>query len=90
LNVAVRIVNPPQRSVIDTKLHSVHERQTVAISSTARREIQQVNFTSSNGRFMLYITDFGARSAQISLNSTDTGLFVNALKVTKHLFLNSS
>ncbi len=84
LNVAVRIVNytAAPRSDVDLLLHSVHERQTITISTTVRREIQRLNFTAASGRFMFYISDFGARSALVNLDSTGMDPVANAIAVS--------
>ena len=88
VNVAVRVINPPARSAIEQSMHSVHERQTVTITSSVRREIQRLNFTAASGKFMFYISDFGARSAQVDLSSTDMSLAASAVAVNRiNLFI---
>lgn len=84
LNVALRVVSPPGRSAAEVALHSVHERQTLAISTTVVREVQRINFTDASGSFMFYLTDFGPRSAVINVNfTTSTSTIANAIAVSE-------
>ena len=66
-------------------LHEVMEQQTVSISTTVVREVQQINFTNGNsapsGTFMFYVSTFGARSTPIAITSTDTGAIATAIEV---------
>jgi hypothetical protein len=74
MNVAVRVVDPPARSDMETRMHSVQERQTISITTSVWREIQQVNFTRASGRFMFYLDLFGKRSAAVTTTSSKSDL----------------
>ena len=79
LNIAVRVMNPPARSPVELAMHSVHERQTISITSAVRREIQRVNLTGASGQFMFYIDQFGPRSVVVNVGETNTGRLANAI-----------
>jgi hypothetical protein len=87
LNVAVRIADPNPRSPLEVRQHSVHERQTLQITSAVRREVQRLNFTAPNnntavsGTFMFFTNSLGARSPVINITGSSSSEVANAISV---------
>eukprot|EP00048_Salpingoeca_helianthica_P015090 m.224971 g.224971 ORF g.224971 m.224971 type:complete len:4030 (+) comp16594_c0_seq1:296-12385(+) len=85
LKVAVRIMNPPPRSPLEIKQHSVHERQILSFTSSVRREVQRLNFTapdnstSISGSFMFYTHYLGVRSPVINITTASNSEVANAV-----------